>query len=130
MDRLLGRIRHISSFFHTSATAMTVLKSEQSLLELPQMRNQQAGTPQDYEMCSGFLSNRQQLKLSSWQTMSRKMPDVHLLSEDDISAGEHVIKVLGPIETITTTLCNERTPTVFMIHSQKEMLIQQLESVK
>ena len=76
---------------------MAVLKSEQSLLEFPQMRNQQAGTP-----CCGFLSNRQQLKLSSWQTMSRKMPDAHL--QDDISAAEHVIIVLGPIKTITTTL--------------------------
>ena len=36
---------HIKFFFHRSATAMAVLKSEQSLLEFPQMRNQQAGTP-------------------------------------------------------------------------------------
>ena len=59
--------------------------------------------------------------------LSRKMPDVYLLSEDGISAAESVIKILGPIKAITTTLCNEKTPTVSMIHPLKEMLFQQLK---
>lgn len=43
------------------------------------------------------------------------------------TAAESVINVLGPIKTITTILCDEKTPTVSMIHPLKEMLIQQLK---
>ena len=50
-----------------------------------------------------------------------------MLSEDDISGAESVIKVLGPIKTNTTILCDEKTPTVSMIHPLKEMLIQQMK---
>ena len=58
---------------------------------------------------------------------SRKMPHVHLLSVDDISAAESVIKILGPIKTITTTICNEKTPIVSKIRPLKEMLFQHLK---
>lgn len=57
----------------------------------------------------------------------KKAKDVHLLSEDDIFGAESVIKVLGPIKTNTTILCDEKTPTVSMIHPLKEMLIQQMK---
>ena len=70
--------------------------------------------------CSGFQSNRQQSKLSFSQENAK---DVYLLSEDDISAAEGVSKVVGPIKTITTILCDEKTPTASMIYPLKEMLI-------
>lgn len=36
MERLLGRIRRVVSFFHKSTTAMALLRSKQTILELPQ----------------------------------------------------------------------------------------------
>ena len=36
MDRLLGRVNHIVSFFHRSDTTNTQLKAKQKLLDLPQ----------------------------------------------------------------------------------------------
>ena len=35
MDRLLGRIRKVVSFFHRSTTAAHVLKTKQEMLQLP-----------------------------------------------------------------------------------------------
>ena len=131
MDRILGRIRHIVSFFNRSTTAMAVLKSKQSLLQLPQHKlindvptrwNSPYGTVQQ------FLKQQAVIEaVPLTKDMKKNAKDVHFLSEDDISAAESVIKVLGPIKTITTILCDEKTPTGSMIHPLKEMMIQQMK---
>lgn len=131
MDRLLGRIRRIASFFHRSTTAMAVLKSKQSLLELPQhklINDVPTRWNSSYDMVQQFLEQQTAIEaVLLTKDVKKNAKDVHFLSENDISAAESVIKVLGPIKTITTILCDEKTPTVSMIHPLKEMLIQQLK---
>lgn len=127
MHRLLGRIRRIVSFFHKSTTAMAVLKSKQSLLELPQHKLINVVLTRwnsSHDMVQRFLE--QQAAIEAFlltKDVKKNAKDVHLLSEDDISGAESVIKVLGPIKTNTTILCDEKTPTISMIHPLKEMLI-------
>ena len=131
MHRLLGRIRRIVSFFHKSTTAMAVLKSKQSLLELPQHKLINVVLTRwnsSHDMVQRFLE--QQAAIEAFlltKDVKKNAKDVHLLSEDDISGAESVIKVLGPIKTNTTILCDEKTPTISMIHPLKEMLIQQMK---
>ena len=45
------------------------------------------------------------------------------------SLQQSVINALGLIKTITTILCDEKTPTVSMIHPLKGMLIQRLKGL-
>ena len=131
MDMLLGRIRRIASFFHRSTTAMAVLKSKQALLELPQhqlINDVPTMWNSSYDMVQRFLEQQAEIEaVLLTKDVKKNAKDVHFLSENDISAAESVIKVLGPIKTITTILCDEKTPTVSMNHPLKEMLIQQLK---
>ena len=120
MDRLLGRIRRIVSFFHRSTTAMAVLKSKQSLLELPQRKLINDVSTRWNSSSQPFLEQQAAIEaVLLTKDVKKNAKDVHLLSEDDISAAESVIKVLGPIKTITTIHCDEKTPTVSMIHPLK-----------
>ena len=79
-------------------------------------------------MMQPFLEQQAAIKaVLLTKDVKKNAKDVHLLSEDDISGAESVIKVLGPIKINTTILCDEKTPTVSMIHPLKEMLIQQMK---
>ena len=129
MHRLL--VRRIVSFFHKSTTAMAVLKSKQSLLELPQHKLINVVLTRwnsSHDMVQRFLEQQAEIEaVLLTKDVKKNAKDVHLLSEDDISGAESVIKVLGPIKTNTTILCDEKTPTISMIHPLKEMLIQQMK---
>lgn len=109
---------------------MAVLKSKQSLLELPQhklINDVPTRWNSSYDIEQPFLEQQAAIEaVLLTKDVKKNAKDVHLLSEDDISVAESVIKILGPIKTITTILCDEKTPTVSMIHPLKEMPIQQI----
>lgn len=110
---------------------MAVLKSKQSLLELPQhklINDVLTRWNSSYDIVQPFLEQQAAIEaVLLTKDVKKNAKDVHLQSEDDISVAESVIKVLGPIKTITTILCDEKTPTVSMIHPLKEMPIQQMK---
>lgn len=81
-----------------------------------------------YDIVQPFLKQQAAIEaVLLTKDVKKNAKDVHLLSEDDISTAESVMKVLGPIKTITTIPCDEKTSTVSMIHPLKEMLIQQMK---
>ena len=110
---------------------MVVLKSKQSLLELPQhklINDVPTRWNSSYDIVQPFLEQQAAIKaVLLTKDVKKNAKDVHLLSEDDISVAESVIKVLGPIKTITSILCDEKTPTVSMIHPLKQTPIQQMK---
>lgn len=113
---------------------MAVLKSKQSLLELPQhklINDVPTRWNSSYDIVQPFLEQQAAIEaVLLTKDVKENAKDVHLLSEDDISAAESVIKVLGPIKTITTIHCDEKTLTVSMIHPLKEMPIHKGESFR
>ncbi|KAL3871015.1 hypothetical protein ACJMK2_039185 [Sinanodonta woodiana] len=119
MSRLLGRIRHIVSFFHRSTTAATLLKSKQELLQLPKhklIQDVQTCWNSSYDMIDRFLE--QQLAIvATLLSKEIRQTDLNTLSEDDVSNAEDILKVLKPMKTITTILCDEAAPTISMIFS-------------
>ena len=116
MDRILGRIRHIVSFFKLQ------LPQHKLINDVPTRWNSPYGTVQRFLEQQAVID-----AVPLTKDVKKNAKDVHLLSEDDISAAESVIKVLAPIKTITTILCDEKTPTGSMIHPLKEMMIQQMK---
>ena len=99
---------------------MAILKSKRSLLELPQhklINDVPTRWNSSYDMVQQFLEQQEAIEVVLLtKDVKKNAKDVDLLSEDDISAAESVIKILGPIKTITTILCDEKTHTVSLIH--------------
>ncbi|KAJ8356600.1 hypothetical protein SKAU_G00193940 [Synaphobranchus kaupii] len=50
--------------------------------------------------------------------------DVHTLSEGDITAAEDLVKLLGPVKSVTTIMCEEEQPTVSMIAPLQAKLLE------
>ena len=55
--------------------------------------------------------------------VKKNAKDVITLSDEDVSDIESVIRVLVPLKTVTTITCDEKQPTVSMIHPLKEQLL-------
>jgi hypothetical protein len=134
MSRLLGRIRHIVSFFHRSATATNLLKSKQELLQLPKhklIQDVKTRWNSSYDMIDRFLEQQPAIvaTLLSKEIRQRET-DLNTLSEDDVSNAEDILKLLKPMKTITTILCDEAAPTISMIFPLKHRIISAMEVQK
>ena len=131
MERLLGRIRRVVSFFHKSTTAMALLRSKQTILELPQHKLIQDVSTRwnsTYDMLSRFTEQNTAIEAALQnKSLKKNAKDVYTLSEDDIANAESVLKILEPMKTVTTLLCSENSPTTSLIHPLKEMLLRQLK---
>ena len=49
------------------------------------------------------------------QEMRQRDKDICTLTESDVSNAEDVLRVLHPLQTITTILCDARQPTISML---------------
>ena len=62
-----------------------------------------------YDMVQRFLEQQAAIEaVLLTKDVKKNAKNVHFLSENDTSAAESVIKVLGPIKTITSILCHKR----------------------
>ena len=131
MERLLGRIRRVVSFFHKSTTAMALLRRKQTILELPQHKLIQDVSTRwnsTYDMLSRFTEQNTAIEAALQnKSLKKNAKDVYTLSEDDIANADSVLKILEPMKTVTTLLCSENSPTTSLIHPLKEMLLRQLK---
>ena len=49
--------------------------------------------------------------------------DIQTLSEGDITAAEDIVKLLGPVKTATTIMCEEKQPTLSVIAPLRAKLL-------
>ena len=76
MERLLGRIRRVVSFFHKSTTAMALLRSKQTILELPQHKLIQDVSTRwnsTYDMLSRFTEQNTAIEAALQNKSLKKM---------------------------------------------------------
>lgn len=132
MDRLLGRVRRIVSFFHRSTSAAAVLRAKQALLSIPShklVNDVPTRWNSSYDMLERYLEQQTAIEAALLTKDIRKnSKDIHLLSEDDVVSAENVVKILGPLKTITTVMSDSKSPTLSMIHPLKEQLVLSLQA--
>ncbi|KAK0141840.1 Zinc finger BED domain-containing protein 1 [Merluccius polli] len=130
MDRLLGRIRKVVSFFHRSTTAAHVLKTKQEMLQLPThklIQDVPTRWNSTYDMLERYLE--QQAAIFSALTdkaLKKNIRDIVTLSDDDVKVAEEVLQVLKPLKMVTALLSTESAPSVSMVLPLKTKIIQSM----
>ena len=126
-SRLLGRMRRVVTFFHRSTVATALLKEKQGLLGLPQHKLKQDVSTRwnsSFDMLERFLEQQAAVCASLLDRKLRKgANDIHTLSESDITAAEDIVKLLGPVKTATTIMCDEKQPTLSVIAPLRAKLL-------
>lgn len=54
------------------------------------------------------------------------MKDIVTLTDSDLVQAEELVLLLKPIKTVTTIMCEEKSPTISLIHPMRQRLLSQL----
>ncbi|XP_069129208.1 E3 SUMO-protein ligase ZBED1-like [Argopecten irradians] len=123
LDRLLGRIRRVVTYFHKSNIAMAILNTKQTLLELPHLKlimDVSTRWNSTFNMLECFLEQQPAIEATLLnKDLKKNFKDVYTMSGDDISTAKY-----------RSLLSLQKSPTVSLIHPLKEMLLQQLRVIQ
>ncbi|XP_034034592.1 zinc finger BED domain-containing protein 1-like [Thalassophryne amazonica] len=130
MDRILGRIRKVVSYFHRSTTAAHVLKTKQEMLQLPTHKLIHDVTTRwnsTYDMMERYLEQQAAIYSAlTYKSLKKNVKDIVTLSDDDVKVAEEVLQVLKPLKMVTTLLSTESRPSVSMILPLKTRIMQSM----
>ncbi|MBN3302803.1 ZBED4 protein, partial [Amia calva] len=128
VTRSLGRVRRVAAFFHRSSTATAVLMSKQKLLQLPSHKLIMDVTTRwnsTLDMLDRYLE--QQAAIAAALTSPEIRQNArNTLDSCDITDAEDLVKLLNPLKTATTVLCDEKSPTLSLIVPLKSMIEQSM----
>uniref|UniRef100_A0A8C9WTI1 HAT C-terminal dimerisation domain-containing protein n=1 Tax=Sander lucioperca TaxID=283035 RepID=A0A8C9WTI1_SANLU len=134
MDRLLGRIRKVVSYFHRSTTAAHVLKTKQEMLKLPThklIHDVPTRWNSTYDMLERYLEQQAAIYSAlTDKTLKKNVKDIITLSDDNVRVAEEVLQVLKPLKTVTSLLSTETSPSVSMILPLKTRILTITQDVK
>ncbi|KAM3874432.1 E3 SUMO-protein ligase ZBED1-like [Diretmus argenteus] len=130
MDRLLGRIRKVVSYFHRSTTAAHVLKTKQAMLQIPNHKLIHDVTTRwnsTYDMVERYLEQQAAVYSAlTDKTLKKYIKDIVTLSDDDMKVAEEVLQVLKPLKMVTTLMSTESAPSVSMVLPLKTRILQSM----
>ncbi|XP_046692240.1 E3 SUMO-protein ligase ZBED1 [Silurus meridionalis] len=116
VERLLGRIRRVTSFFRHSTIASHQLIQKQDLLQLPKHRLITDVVTRwniSYDMIDRFLEQQPTICAALLSTEVRTCEkDVFTMNEADITCAEEVLKALMPTKNATLVMSEEPTFSV------------------
>lgn len=130
VSRILGRVRRIASFFHRSSTAPAALNAKHDLLGVPKHKLIMDVTTlwnSSYDMLDRYLEQQTAVTAARMSPeVRRNARDINTLDISDITVAEDLVKLLKPLKTATTVLCDEKLPTVSLIIPMKTMIEQSM----
>ena len=89
VERLLGRVRRVVGFFHRSVRAAEILQDKQKQLALPIHK--------------------------LIQDVSTRGEEVNTLKDKDFCDVVDIVKLMAPVKLVTTSMCEDKRPTLSMI---------------
>nr|XP_057922488.1 E3 SUMO-protein ligase ZBED1-like [Doryrhamphus excisus] len=130
VTRLLGRVRRVAAFFHGNSTATAVFTSKQMQLQLPSHELITDVTTRwlsTLEMLSRYLEQQAAIAAAlASPEIRQNIRYLDTLDSCDIRDAEDLVKLLYPLKTATTVLCEEKRPTVSLIAPLKSMIEQSM----
>lgn len=130
VDKLLGKLRAVVGFFHRSSVAYSKFKSNQLLLQQPAhklIQDVKTRWNSSYDMIRSYVEQQPAIMATFMdKTVRNNGKGMITLTDQDISYCEDLMSVLKSLKTVTTLLCDEKMPTVSLIHPLKEMLLAQM----
>lgn len=97
MERLLGRIRRVVTFFHKRTTVMAILRNKLMILKLPQHKLIQDVTTRwnsTYDMVSRFTEQNTAIEATlQSKDVKKNAKDVYTLSEEDVTNAASVLGI-------------------------------------
>lgn len=129
--KLSARIRRVVNYFCKSLIGISYLKNKQTSLKLPKHKLIMDMITRLYftfDMLERVLE-QQPANEASFMVEYLKFFFRNIYTLQLFEAAQQVLEVFRPIQTITTILCHEKSPTVSLIYPPKEMLLGQLSSV-
>ncbi|XP_058249716.1 E3 SUMO-protein ligase ZBED1-like [Hemibagrus wyckioides] len=130
VERLLGKVRHIISFFHRSPTATCTLEEKQQILGLPLHKLKQdicIRWNSSVEMLERFLEQHTAILATLLSKNLQRGTEVRTLPETDISNAEDIVKLMTPIKIASTMMCEEEQPTVSVSAPLQAKLLKHLK---
>ena len=117
--RLLGRVRRITTFFHRSTIANSMLEQKQKLLYLPTHKLKTDVVTRwnsGYEMLQRFLEQQPAICAALLSSdVRRSGSDICTLNENDITDAEDIMQALRPMFVATKIVSEEKNPTLSII---------------
>ncbi|XP_039607958.1 E3 SUMO-protein ligase ZBED1-like [Polypterus senegalus] len=118
-ERVLDKVRRIVAFFRRSPTGSAILLDKQKCLAIPEhqlISDVVTRWISTYDMLQRFLEQQSAVCASLLEKQLRKVSsDLYSLEPNDITAAEEIVKVLEPVKTAATIMCDENQPTLSVI---------------
>lgn len=129
VSALLERVRRVVSVFHQNPTTAAVLKSKQKLLQLPchdLITDVSTRWNSTLDMLSRYLEQQTAIAAVLSSPYLRLSVQIDALDSSDTREAEDLVRLLMPLKTVTTVLCEEKNPSVSLIVPLKSMIEQSM----
>ncbi|KAK0147119.1 Zinc finger BED domain-containing protein 1 [Merluccius polli] len=129
--RMLGRVRRVVGFFHRSVRAAEILQDKQKQLALPihkliQDMSTQWNSTQN--MLERVLEQQPAISAALMSRDLRRGEEINTLKDKDFCDIEDIVKLMALVKLVTTTMCEDKRPTLSMISPVRAKLKKNFEA--
>lgn len=118
------------AFFHRSTTAAHALKTKQEMLELPVHKLIHDVTTRwntTYDMLERYVEQQAAIYSALMdKDVKKNVKDIAVLTDSEAKLAEDLIKILKPLNNVTTLMSTETSPSVSMIIPLQKMILKSM----